>query len=147
MLLEVKKYIINRKSYSNNYCLAKDIKPEKEVGMETFLVFFYILDLGYEYCKGDDLGGFLGSISPELWEDGYPADMAILDDWNRFEPQKKINKLNIINEIYDFLNDYEKEFGYDFHETRLWLVNEVDDEIVEKAIAKSKIMMQRHEYE
>ena len=38
--------------------------------MQSFLMFFYILDQCYEQCPENDLGGFLGSISPELWEDG-----------------------------------------------------------------------------
>lgn len=30
---------------------------------------FYILDQCYEQCLENDLGGFLGAIFPELWED------------------------------------------------------------------------------
>ena len=33
--------------------------------MQSFLMFFYILDQCYEQCPENDLGGFLGSISPE----------------------------------------------------------------------------------
>ena len=40
--------------------------------MQSFLMFFYILDQCYDQCPENDLGGFLGSISPELWEDGKP---------------------------------------------------------------------------
>ena len=49
--------------------------------MQSFLMFFYILDQCYEQCPENDLGGFLGSISPELWGDGKPMDKAVYNDW------------------------------------------------------------------
>ena len=47
--------------------------------MQSFLIFFYILDQGYSECQEDDLGGFLGVISPELWADGKPMDKSIFN--------------------------------------------------------------------
>lgn len=38
--------------------------------MQSFLILFYILDRRFNQCKEDDLGGFLGAISPELCGDG-----------------------------------------------------------------------------
>lgn len=35
--------------------------------MQSFLIFFYILDQGYNKCKNDGLGSFLGVISPETY--------------------------------------------------------------------------------
>lgn len=49
--------------------------------MQSFLTFFYILDQCYEICPENDLGGFLGAISPELWADGRPIDQAVYHDW------------------------------------------------------------------
>ena len=55
-----------------------DEKEEKS--NEIISGFFYILDQSYGQCKEDDLGGFLGAISPELWGDGQPVDIAIFYD-------------------------------------------------------------------
>ena len=44
--------------------------------MQSFLIFFYILDQCYDQCyrnkevEEDDLPWFLGAICPELWTDG-----------------------------------------------------------------------------
>lgn len=54
---------------------------------ESFLLFFYLLDQCYDICEEDDLGGFLGAISPELWGDEIPADLAILADWKNLTVQ------------------------------------------------------------
>ena len=42
--------------------------------MRSFLMLYFILDQGYSKCEDDDLGAFLGIISPELWDDGWPID-------------------------------------------------------------------------
>lgn len=61
---------------------------------------FYILDQGYNECKNDDLGGFLGAISPEIWEDGQPIDQAVFKDWEKMNHDKAINMDNIARKYY-----------------------------------------------
>ena len=48
--------------------------------MQIFLIFFYILDQSYDQCKEDDLGEFLGAISPEIWDDGQPSDKSMIEE-------------------------------------------------------------------
>lgn len=98
----------------------------------SFLVFFYIVDKGYNQCKEDDLGGFLGAISPEIWEDGKPIDKAIYNDWLKFCKPKIINENNIIKRTYDFFGYYEKKIEFDFSKTKRWLISMDDKKIVKK---------------
>ena len=63
--------------------------------MQSFLMFFYILDQCYDQCPENDLGGFLGSISPELWEDGKPMDEAVYNDWKDRNDASLLNSQNI----------------------------------------------------
>lgn len=78
--------------------------------MKSFLIFFYILDQCYDQYMEDDLGGFLGAISPELWRDGQPADKAIYNDWE--DSIKIIDTQNIVEITYKFLEFYEQKFGF-----------------------------------
>lgn len=104
----------------------------------SFLDFFYILDDAYNQCKEDDLGGFLGAISPEIWEDGKPIDKAIFNDWQKFCKPETINENNIIKRTYDFLDYYEKKFEFDFSKTKRWLISIDDKEIVKKALKRRR---------
>lgn len=114
--------------------------------METFLIFFYILDQGYNHCKEDDLGGFLGAISPELWEDGKPADKAIFNDWQKISSPETVDAKNIIERAYAFLGYYEKEFGLNFAETKQWLLTISNKAVIEKAYDKAQIMYHKFRY-
>ncbi len=115
--------------------------------MQSFLIFFYILDQGYNQCKEDDLGGFLGAISPELWEDGQPADKAIFIDWQKISDPKTINANNIMEKAYTFLGYYEQEFGFNFSEIRQWLLKTTNKTIVEKAYNEAQLMYQKFQYD
>lgn len=114
--------------------------------MQSFLVFFYILDQCYTQCEEDDLGGFLGAISPELWEDGKPIDIAIFNDWQKISNPKTIDVNNIIERIYDFLEYYEKKFEFDFSKTKKCLLA-ITDKILEKSCDKAYIMYQKYHYD
>lgn len=114
--------------------------------MQSFLMFFYILDQCYDICSEYDLGGFLGAISPELWEDGIPIDKAIVKDWQEFSKPETIDKYNIIRKTYDFLNFYEEKFGLKFSKTKQLLITSKDQNIVENAITKTRQMYQRFDY-
>lgn len=109
-------------------------------------MFFYILEQCYEQCKEDDLGGFLGSISPELWEDGQPADKAIFNDWQKISNRDTDNKQSIINKTCDFLDYYEEQFGFEFSKTKQWLIAANNQSIVENAVAKTKELYRKFNY-
>lgn len=111
--------------------------------MRSFLAFFYILDQGYDQCKGNDLGRFLGTISPELWGDGLPADIAIYSDWQNVNNFQTIDENNMIKIIYDFLESYERKFGFDFCKIKEWLITSANQEIVRRAFDKADMMWQK----
>ena len=115
--------------------------------MQSFLIFFYILDQGYEQCKEDDLGGFLGAISPELLEDGQPVDKAIFNDWQKISDPQTVDANNIMERTYTFLKYYEQEFGFDFSKTKQWLLAIADEQVIEEAYDKTKLMYEKHKYD
>mgnify|MGYP005771858155 CR=1 FL=1 len=114
--------------------------------MQSFLMFFYILDQCYEHCPENDLGGFLGSISPELWEDGKPIDKAVYNDWKARNNITLLNRQNIINAILDFLQYYQSKFGLDFSKTQSILKNTDGIEMIDMAMAKTDLMYQKYNY-
>lgn len=126
--------------------MKRKFRQNQEMGMQSFLMFFYILDQGYNECKDDDLGGFLGAISPEIWEDGQPIDQAVFNDWEKINHDKAVNMNNIVEKICIFLEYYEQEFGYNFSETKRWLLTSVNESIVRKAYDKSQLMYQKFQY-
>lgn len=114
--------------------------------IQSFLMFFYILDQCYDYCQEDDLGGFLGAISPQLWEDGKPIDIAVYKDWKNKTNINVLNNQNIIDSIFSFIDYYERQYGYNFKETKKALINFVDDEIIAKAFQRAKRTYQKLTY-
>jgi len=113
--------------------------------MESFLTFFYILDQCYEQVQEDDLGGLLGAASPELWGDGHPMDRAILNDWKEISNPDTVNKQNIIEKTYGFLEYYEKLYGFNFAKTKKWLTIP-NSQVVENAISNSCAMYEKYVY-
>ena len=114
--------------------------------MQSFLMFFYILDQCYEQCPENDLGGFLGAISPELWEDGKPMDKAVYNDWKDRNDVALLNNQNIISATLDFLQFYQTKFGFDFSKTQSILENTGESEMLEKAATKTDLMYKKHNY-
>ena len=114
--------------------------------MQSFLMFFYILDQCYEQCPENDLGGFLGSISPELWGDGRPMDKAVYDDWKERNDTALLNSQNIIDATLDFLKYYQTKFGFHFPKTQSILENTNRIEMLEKAAVKTDWMYQKYGY-
>lgn len=115
--------------------------------MQSFLLFFFILDYGYNECKGeDDLGAFLGTISPELWDDGRPIDRSIYNDWIfKFNP-RFVKMSNILNKIYSFLNLYEEKWGYNFSEIKCWILKNADIKAVQSSWKKVEDMYRIYNY-
>lgn len=114
--------------------------------MESFLIFFYILDQCYEQCNESDLGGFLGAISPELWEGGQPMDKAIFYDWQKMCEPSTVDEDNIIKRVYDFMNYYEKQFGFRFSKTKQWLLALNDQSVIATAVLKMQGMYKKYNY-
>lgn len=114
--------------------------------MQSFLMFFYILDQCYDQCQENDLGGFLGSISPELWEDGRPMDKAVYNDWKDKNDIEFLNNQDIANASECFLKYYQTKLGYDFSKTKWLLRNAVNSEMIAKAIDKTNLMYQKYNY-
>ena len=114
--------------------------------MQSFLMFFYILDQCYEQCPENDLGGFLGAISPELWEDGKPMDKAVYNDWKARNDVAFLTSQNIIGATLDFLRFYQAKFGYDLSKTQSILENTDGIEMLEKAAVKTDVMYQKYNY-
>lgn len=115
--------------------------------MQSFLMFFYILDQCYEQCPEKDLGGFLGAISPELWGDGEPMDKAVYNEWKDKNDIALLNNQNIINATLDFLRFYQIKSGFDFSKTQSILENTEGIEMLEKAVAKTDLMYQKYNYD
>lgn len=114
--------------------------------MQSFLMFFYILDQCYEICPENDLGGFLGTISPELWTDGRPIDQAVYYDWKTQNDVSLINRQNITDSILKFLVFYEN-YKYNFSKTKIVLRDVVDKKMIQAAIDKTDILYQRYNYD
>lgn len=115
--------------------------------IKTFLMFYYILDQCYEVYPEDDFGGFLGSISPEMWGDGMPVDMGILDEWNDFCNEAIIDASNILSYVYGFMEYYECNYGFDFSNIKKWIKHEADKEVVQIALKRANEKFLKHDYE
>ena len=54
---------------------------------------------------------------------------------------------NLVKKVYDFLELYEKFYGYDFSKIKQWLISKANEAVVRKAFEKSRIMQQKYQYE
>lgn len=106
----------------------------------SFLIFFYILDECWQICHEDDLGGFLGAISPELLTTRMPIDMVYYDEWADFNKGYIIDSKDSLKRIYDFLEMFEKQFGFHFTETKKVLLSDITDEMIQAAIENARQM-------
>lgn len=92
---------------------------------ESYLAMFYLLDGYYDTTKNNILGIILGSLNPNLFNDGMPADSAAWIDWKNCI-QKTFNKeilsqAEVFQAIIVFLGFYQEEFGYNLN----WILNEL----------------------
>lgn len=119
--------------------------------MQSFLIFFYLLDQCYWQCyrqgKEDDLPWFLGAICPELWEDGKPADGAIFDEWQKFIGSNAVDANNIMEKSGSFLEFYEQKFGFHFEKAKQWIWTTTDKTVVKKAYHRAELMYQKYQYD
>lgn len=106
----------------------------------SFLIFYYILDECWQLCHEDDLGGFLGAISPELLTTRMPIDMVYYYDWADYNKGYIIDNRDSLNRIYDFLDKNEKELGFHFQETKKVLLSDITDQMIKAAIENARQM-------
>lgn len=71
---------------------------------ELFTMIFYALDLYYDEHPSDDLGGFLGAMSPFTFKEVDSADSAVYDGFCKAVEQAYIN----VEESYDLASAYLK---------------------------------------
>ena len=114
--------------------------------MQSFLMMFYILDQCFDRFPEESLGGLLGAISPEIWEDGQPADRAVLHDWEKISHPETVTTHNIAKKICDFLEYYEMRFGFCFGKTKQRLLSQEVDEFVVNAVKRTVEMYKKFEY-
>ncbi len=112
--------------------------------MYSFLVMYYVLHQIYFQCNENDLGGFLGMISPELRSDGKPMDYAVFNDWRNFF-RKGVAEVPQYSDIYGFLELYEKEFNFVFSLTKKQLLNNFEYNMLENACKWAQKFCLEHE--
>ena len=118
--------------------------------MESLLMMYFILDQCYWKDQEDMMGAFLGEISPDLLVNGRPADEAVFDDWKKSVPIpiKDLTSENILQYIYSFLEDYQKEFGSGrpFEKT-LKRLKEVSEKDIREAEIKTQEAYNKYHYD
>lgn len=135
-------------------CQVTEINTRGRIikSMQSFLIFFYILDYCYKKCEEDHLGGFLGAISPELWGNGRPIDIAIYNDWKKQNTIQDLNEKSIMEATYKFTTYYQEEWGFCFPETKKILYALMNDkveseELVEQAKKYAENMYREYNYD
>lgn len=114
--------------------------------MKCFLTCFYILDHCYFINFEDDLGGILGIMSPDLLVDGKPIDTAVFKYWNDVCPDNPSSDTEFIKKVDDFLEFYEKAFGFNFKKTRELIKTPEILSYVKSAEAKAEMTCKKHDY-
>ncbi|MBD5508998.1 MAG: hypothetical protein HDR05_13400 [Lachnospiraceae bacterium] len=121
--------------------------------MQSFLMFFYILDQCYDHCyrnkdvEEDDLPWFLSAICPELWGNGKPMDMAIFYEWQSFIESQAVDVNNIMEKTYSFLEYYEKKWGFHYTIAKQWILATTDKTVVETAYDRTEYMYEKYKYD
>lgn len=113
----------------------------------SFFTLYYILEYCYFICKEDDLGLFLGAISPELWSDGLPMDLSVYHNWKTICESSEISKDNVLQIGIGFIEAYEKKFKECFEQTLDVMRRRVNDEVILNSILKAQHLYQSHDYD
>jgi hypothetical protein len=92
---------------------------------QSYFAMFYLLDGYYDTTKNGVLGSLLGSLNPNLFTDGMPADQAAWADWGNCVKKAfikdKLSPKEAFQAVIKFITFYQEEFGYDLE----WLINEM----------------------
>lgn len=97
----------------------------------SFWFLFSLLDTCYFKCYEDDLGGLLGDLSPSLWSDRRPMDLATVHDWESLCKDFGFCEENAVDCVVRFLESYEKMFGFLFEKTKETIRALTPDEVSE----------------
>lgn len=119
--------------------------------MESFLMMYFIVEQCYWKDQEDAMAIFLGESSITYpFADGRPADKANFDAWKKSIsiPIKDLTSENILQYIYSFLEDYQKEYGSGkpFEKT-LKRLKEVSEKDIREAEIKTQEAYNKYHYD
>ncbi|MCI9415734.1 MAG: hypothetical protein HFJ79_11275 [Clostridiales bacterium] len=114
--------------------------------IQSFFALFYILDYCFQWDQDDDLGAFLGMISPDIWTNGEPSDIAVYKDWVEYTQSKKIDTGSLPNGISDFLGIYMEQYGFNFYHILQLLPEKISPREIQNAINKSHDLCENKGY-
>ena len=81
---------------------------------ESYYTMYVILDHIWPNIQNkDDIGFFLGVISPVLWRECEPIDPAIYNDWCNII-EDNIEDASLLTAIIHFLGWYQQQYGFSF---------------------------------
>ncbi|MBO5779278.1 MAG: hypothetical protein J6R82_06910 [Clostridia bacterium] len=89
----------------------------------------YILDHCYFASYNFALGGILGELSCDLWEDGSPADTATYEDL--IQIIEGVKEYDSVHKALFFLETYSAQTGFDFDSAIAVLKVMSDEQIAE----------------
>ena len=122
---------------------------------QTFWICFVLLERCYFATHLDGLSALLGALSPELWGDGLPADLAFFADWEALLPLSDKTQHALTEHILFFLgtpcykwSSYADAFAVDLEVVRRWLTSlspSQYDEAVEEAARRQAVWQQQRE--
>lgn len=102
---------------------------------QKYLMLFYLLDYCYQNnCTDEDLPPLLGAMDPYLWGDDMPMDRAIYDEWSQKSNFIKTTH-HLKQAVIEFLESYERNYDFNFKETKIML-NSLSDKEIDDIIAK-----------
>lgn len=96
---------------------------------QAFWFLFIVLDACWDRCRENDLGGLLGGLSPYLWANRLPMDIANVEDWEALCRAREFCRKNAVDCILLFLESYEKQYGFSFLQTKKLLQTLTEREV------------------
>ena len=112
-----------------------------------FWFLYTVLDDCYFKCYEDDLGGLCGELSPDIWADGLPVDMATVEDWYAVCKAQGYCEQNAVDCVLLFLESYEKDFGFSLKKAKELIRGLTESEIAayhQKAAQAAKEHSAKH---
>ena len=92
---------------------------------QAYLAMFNLLDGYYWSARDDILGGMLGFMSTDIFEEDMPADSAVWSTWencvNKITNNQSISSEEAFQSMLIFLRLYHEKFGFDLN----WLFEEL----------------------
>ena len=95
---------------------------------DSYILLLNILKLCYYNGCRDDLAPLLGEMDIDIFADGMPADLEVLDLWKNIYRDNDSNDV-LKEKIIDLLNLLERMYTFDFSQTKIAISNMSDNEI------------------